>query len=119
VGRAVAGEDGREDLLERFVDRPDDRHPPEHDLAQLNQRAPHQIGGEKPKQGQPDEADDQTEAGNLDRQIGFGPVGDRDERRHQAVDPFYERPGQVGGDRNRAGDDEAGEKTVADAVGDA
>ena len=72
-------------------------------LADVNQRAPHQVGSEEAERGERQERDDQAEARNLDRQIGLGPVGDRNERPHQIVDPGDERPHQPDRDGERAG----------------
>ena len=54
--------------------------------------------------------------GHLDRQIGLRPVGDRDERPHQVVDPGDERPDQPDRDRDRPGDDQPGQEIGADAA---
>ena len=80
----------------------------------LDQRAADQVGGEEAEQRQRDDGDDQAGAGDRPRQIGLRPVGGRDERTHQVVDPVDERPGQIGGDRQRPGDDQAGEEIVAE-----
>ena len=47
------------------------------------------------RQRQRDHGDDQAGAGQPERQIGFRPIGDRNERAHQTVDPGHEPPGQI------------------------
>ena len=108
-----------ENLLHGLVDRPHDRHAVEQALAELDQRAADQVGGEEAEQRQRDERDDQAGAGDRPRQIGFRAIGRRDERPHDAVDPGDERPDQPDGDRKRPGHHQAGEEIVADAAGDA
>ena len=115
-GRARLREQRLEHLLQAAIDRPHDRHALQNRLADLDQRAADQVGGEEAEHGQRQERDDQAEARNLDRQIGFRPVGDRDERPHQIVDPGDERPDQPDRDRERPGDDQSGQEIVADAA---
>ena len=110
--RSGAREQRLEHLLQAAIDRAHHRHPPEQPLAEIDQRPPDQIGGEKAQQRQRDHGDDQPGARQPERQIGFRPVGDRNERPHQAVDPGHEPPGQIEGDRDRAGDDQAGQEIV-------
>ncbi len=110
--RSLPGEQRLEHLLQAAIDRAHRRHPAEQLLAEIDQRAPDQIGGEEAEQRQRDHGDDQPGARQAERQIGFRPVGNRHERPHQAVDPGHEPPGQVKGDRDRAGDDQAGQEIV-------
>ena len=102
-------------LLEAAIDRPHHRHPSKQLFAEINQRPSDQIGGQEAQQRQRDHGDDQPGARQSERQIGFWPVGDGNKRPHQTVDPGYEPPGQIEGDRDRAGDDQTGEKIVAES----
>ena len=72
--RFRSGEQRLENLLGGAVDRPHDRHAAEQALAEIDQPAADQIGGEEAEQRQRHEGDDQAEARNFDRQIGLRPV---------------------------------------------
>ena len=109
----VAGEQRLEHLLQAAIDRAHHRHAAEQPLAEIDQLAADQVGGEEAEHGQREHGDDQPGAGQAERQIGLRPIGDRHERPHQAVDPGHEPPGQIEGDGDRAGDDQAGQKIVA------
>ena len=111
--RAGLREQRLEDLLHGLVDRPHDRHAVEQVLAELDQRAADQVGGEEAEQRQRDERDDQAGARDAERQIGLGPVGRRNERPHQLVDPVDEPPGQTDGDVERPDQDQAGQEIIA------
>ena len=101
-----------EHLLQAAIDRAHHRHPPEQPFAEIDQRPADQVGGEEAEQRQRDHRDDQPRARQPERQIGFRPVGDGHERADQTVDPGHEPPGQVKGDGDRAGDDQAGQEIV-------
>ena len=110
--RAALGEQRLEDLLQALVDRPHDRHAVENVLARLDQLATDEVCGQEPEQRQRNQYDDQTDAGDLDRQIGLGPVGNRNERPHQIVDPVDEPPGETDGDVGRPDQDQPGQEIV-------
>ena len=117
--RSGTGEQRLEHLLEAAIDRAHHRHPAEQPFAEIDQRAPDQIMGEEAEQGQRDHGDHQAGTRQPERQIGFRPVGDGNKRPHQPVDPGHEPPGQIEGDRDRAGHDQAGQKIVPQPRGKA
>ena len=108
-----------EDLLEAAIDRPDDRRAVEDVLAELDQLAPDQVGGQEAEQRQRREDDDQARAWKMERQIGFETNGRRHERPHDVVDPVDEPPGQADRDVERSDQDQPGQKIVSDAADDA
>ena len=112
--RSLAREQRLEHLLQAAIDRAHHRHAAEQPFAEIDQRPADQVGGEEAEQRQRDHGDDQARAGQPERQIGFRPVGHRHERADQAVDPGHEPPGQIEGDRDRTGDDQAGQEIVAE-----
>ena len=114
--RIGAGEQRLEDLLGGAVDRPHDRHTVQQALAETDEPAADQICSEKSKESKRDESDDQAEAGNVDRQIGLGTIGDRNQRPHQIIHPGDEPPDQPQRHRHRPGDDQPGQKVIADAA---
>src|SRR5262249_872415 len=87
--------------------------------AGVDEGAADQVGGEEAEHRDGEEGDHQAGARNAPWQVVLGPVGDRDERPHQVVDPGDERPGQVDRDRQRPGDHQAGQEIVAQPVGGA
>ena len=118
--RAGLREQRLEDLLQALVDRPHDRHAVEDVLAELDQLAADEVGGQEAEQRQRRRsAMIRPMPGNLERQIGLGPVGERDERPHQIVDPVDEPPGQADGDGERPDEDQPGQEIVAQAADDA
>ncbi len=110
--RSLAREQRLEHLLQAAIDRAHHRHAPEQSFAEIDQRPPDQVGGEEAQKRQRDDRDDQPGARQPERQIGFGPVGDGDERPHQSIDPGHEPPGQIEGDGDRPGHDQAGQKVI-------
>ena len=113
--RAVPREQRFEHLLQAAIDRAHHRHAPEQPLAEIDQGPSDQVGGEEAQQRQRDDGNDQPRTGQPEWQVGFRPVGDGNERPHQPVDPGDEPPGQVEGDRDRTGDNEAGEEIVPES----
>ena len=61
----VFAEQRLEDLLQALVDRPHHRHAVEDVLAEFDQLAPDQVGGEKAEQRQCRERNDEASAGIL------------------------------------------------------
>src|SRR5262245_48964213 len=70
------------DLLQAVVDGSNDRHAVENVLAHLDELATDKIGGQEAKQCERDESKDEPGTGNCYRQIGLGPVRDRNEGPH-------------------------------------
>ena len=103
----------------RLVDRPHDRHAIEHVLAELDELAADEVGGEEAKQRQGRERDDQARAGNMERQICLGAKADGHERPHRVIDPVDEPPGEADRDVEWPDEDQAGQKVVSDAADNA
>ena len=102
-----------ENLFQAFVDRPHHGHAAENVFAGFNELAPDKIRGEEAEERQRDEREDQTRPGHFYGQIGFRPVGDRNDGTNQVVHPIDEPPGQADGDVEWAHEYEAGEEIVA------
>ena len=62
-GRSVGGEDRLEDLFRPAVDAAHDGHAAEDHLAQIEQRAADQVGGQEAEQRQAGERDDEPDPG--------------------------------------------------------
>src|SRR5271166_1115563 len=99
-----------EDLLQALVHAPDERRAVEHRLAQSNQRAADDIGGQESEQRQTDERDHDPEARNVNRQIGVRGEALRKPGLDPVVDRVDRPPGNVGGDSDRSEYDKAGEE---------
>jgi len=106
---------GFEDLFGAFIDRTDDRHVSEHRFAEPDETPAHEVGGKKAQQREPEKGENHAESGQLERQIIIRPKPHRDEALHPIVDGIDKPPDDVGGRRERTGDDDPGQEPIANA----
>lgn len=115
-GVARLAEHGFEYLLQRRIDATNHRHARHDPLAQRQQRAPHQVGGEEADQRENDKGRNQAEARNAEGQIvgdePFRLVARRHQAAHVAVNRLDGDEYQIDGQANRRGHDNAGEEVV-------
>ena len=111
--RPGGADDGLEDLLQGAIDVAHDRHAADHLLAERDERAPEQVGGERADQRQRGDADDEAEARHGERQVGVRQIRRGHERLDPRVGDVDEPPREVERDGDGADDDEAGEEVVA------
>ncbi len=112
-GIGLLGEHGFQDLLDGAVDAAHHRHAGQHLLVDARQGAPDETGGQRADQGKAADDDQQPQPGNAERQVGRRIIGLGDDRRDLLVDEIDEDPGQVDGDGNGRGDQDAGEEIIA------
>jgi hypothetical protein len=78
---------------------------PEERLAVLEEPAADEVGGEETQDGDEDQRHHHPEPRHRERQALVEPVGARNERHDDAVDPLDERAGDVDGQEQRRRDD--------------
>ena len=81
-------------------------------FAEGDDGAADEIGGQEADHGDQEQRHDQPEARHRERQIGVRVVACRNIGLHPGIDPADERPGDIGGDRQRRADDEAGQEII-------
>src|ERR1700730_8764148 len=109
------GKRGREDLFRAFIDRTDDRHASERRLAEPDETPARKVGGKKAQKREPKKCENYAESGQLERQKIIRPKPHRDEALDRTVDGIDEPPDDVGGRRERTGDDDPGQEPIANA----
>ena len=97
-------------MLHTLVEPSHDRRATQQLVSCLDERATCKIGSEKTQHRQPDQRHNQAESRNGKGQIAFRQVKRRNERLHPSIDEADEPPNERRGDRQRSGDNDAGQK---------
>ncbi|QTK78371.1 hypothetical protein AT6N2_C0473 [Agrobacterium tumefaciens] len=106
-------QNGFEQLLDAFIDRPHQRHAVEDGFADADDPFADQIISEEADEGNADDGDQQAKAGNGDIEILLGIVTGGDVGLHPAVGPLQEAPHQPHGDGDGRENQNARKEAVA------